>query len=170
MSYFNAGAGTVAMFALLNPGAAQRESQDDLWVCQINGVATVPLKLEPFQVTATQEICSGNGAPDTENQFQFNLAIPISGVDILFDYLQYIPSPSAVAQSYRFISVSYDDSSVEYEGTWSNESGDTESDGKLAGKNGSSLGYSFNGTSEHLTDFHVIITEINREFHNSCFR
>lgn len=143
----NPGPGTITMFALLTPGAVQTSlQQQDTWICTINGVPMVQLKLDQYNIAVTQEICSGNANQDTMNEFIFTLTEPSPGVmDVLFDYLEYNPIPSTTPQNYSFIAISSDDSSVQYQGGWHP---DRDYSGTITGMladSGSSMEYTFNG-------------------------
>lgn len=147
---YDKGAGILNMFAIMTPKAVQTALITPLWTCKINGNPTTPIALGVYAVPATQKVCSANASSDTENVFSFE-GDGVGGVDLLFDYLEYIPSTLPTTQNHKYIAISYDDENVRYQGNWTNYADSAEMTPTFPGvevmiASNPSVEYAFNGT------------------------
>ena len=107
----------VGVFALMTPDAVKNATAPYQWTCKLNGIPTPPVVLASITIPTTIKICSKDGLEDGEYllEFSFNSG---TGPQVLFDYLEYIPSISVTPQTYNFVGVSADEASIAYSTAW----------------------------------------------------
>lgn len=137
----------------------EQAAQEQYWSCTLNGEFVNPTVIQQFPVSATVNICSGLGRLEGNNQFLFTLnGFNNQSTGITFDYLEIFPIASLTPQTYHLLDISYDDTSINYQGDWVplSDAGDN-AVGTRAGIDFPSLEYSFNGLWQRATTYWATI-------------
>lgn len=133
----------------MTPELVQGAKTPYVWSCSIVGSATnmTPVMLNPLNVPSQLQICFQDGLEEDEYEFEFST----SAAGILIDHLEYVPSASPTAKNYSYIGISADDPGIQYTNeTWSVDTTDDGTSGRVQGRGTSALLYDFTGTYEYI--------------------
>ncbi|KJA16199.1 hypothetical protein HYPSUDRAFT_58373 [Hypholoma sublateritium FD-334 SS-4] len=98
----------ISVFALMKPEDVNNATVPYQWTCYLNGIPTPPVVLAKLTEPSTIRICFEDALEDDEYVLDFGFTQMRSAsarTQVLFDYLEYRPSGSAVSLTYDFIGV-----------------------------------------------------------------